>query len=94
METPPMSGSYFDRPDHWRMRAEMTRTIADGMGDGDARRILYGIAQEYERMAQALEQGLQQLLKAEARSGKVSEADSSMPERIAALQRKWNSGRR
>jgi hypothetical protein len=39
-------------PQHWRTRALEARAIADGLADGDARRSMLKIAEEYERLAE------------------------------------------
>jgi hypothetical protein len=36
---------------HWRERAEEARTLADQMNDGDARRSMFTIAAEYDKLA-------------------------------------------
>jgi hypothetical protein len=47
-----MSTSHLlDDPQHWRMRAEEVRTMADGMRDADSKRILHNIAADYDRLA-------------------------------------------
>lgn len=70
---------YFDKPMHWRMRADMTRTIAEGMPDA-GRRILLDIAQSYEQMATALEADQAQ------QHGVASE-------RLTELQKRWGGDR-
>jgi hypothetical protein len=42
----------FDDAGHWRSRAEETRTIAEIMTDPEARRIMFDIAEGYDRLAE------------------------------------------
>lgn len=42
-------------PAMWRMRAEETRAIADSIPGLDGKRLLYAIADDYDRIAAALE---------------------------------------
>ena len=45
-------------PEHWRFRAEETRTVADQMTHEEARTIMRRIANDYDRLAKvAKEQG-------------------------------------
>ena len=41
-----------DNAEHWVSRAEETRTIAEIMTDVEARRIMFDIAEEYDRLAE------------------------------------------
>ena len=41
-----------DDAEHWLSRAEETRTIAEIMTDVEARRIMFDIAEEYDRLAE------------------------------------------
>ena len=41
-----------DDAEHWRSRAEETRTIAEIMTDPEARRIMFDIAEGYDRLAE------------------------------------------
>ncbi len=50
-----MINDLLHRARFWRLRAEESRTIADGLWGTDARRIMYGLADDYERLAQDLE---------------------------------------
>jgi hypothetical protein len=40
-----------DDAEHWLSRAEETRTIAEIMTDAEARRIMFDIAEGYDRLA-------------------------------------------
>jgi hypothetical protein len=44
-----------DNPEHWRARAEECRTLAEQMNDAEARRIMLGIVDSYERLAERAE---------------------------------------
>ena len=50
-----------DIPEHWRIRAEEVRGMADDVGDPDSRRILLDIAADYERLALWVERRLKGL---------------------------------
>src|SRR5262245_57683700 len=54
----PMQKVRFWDPDHWRFRAEETRTVADQMTHEDGRTILRRIANEYDRLAKLAEEQL------------------------------------
>ena len=41
-------------PEHWRFRAEETRTVADQMTHEESRTIMRRIALDYDRLAQPL----------------------------------------
>ena len=43
------------RPEHWRMRAEEVRVLAEVMNDAEAQSIMMRIASDYERLADRLE---------------------------------------
>ena len=45
-------------PEHWRFRAEQTRTVADQMNHEEARTIMRGIALDYDRLAKLAEEQL------------------------------------
>jgi hypothetical protein len=45
-------------PEHWRFRAEETRTVADQMTHEDARTIMRQIANDYDRLAKLAEEQL------------------------------------
>ena len=42
-------------PQHWRLRAEETRTVADQMTHEEARSIMRRIAMDYDRLAKLAE---------------------------------------
>jgi hypothetical protein len=44
-----------DDPEHYRLRAEELRTIADGLGDESCAAILRRIAEENEKRAEQIE---------------------------------------
>jgi hypothetical protein len=48
MSSPPST------PAQWRLRAEETRAIADSMQGADGKRILYALADDYDRIATEL----------------------------------------
>jgi len=39
-------------PDHWRVRAEQARTVAEWIREPEAKQLLLEVAQRYERIAQ------------------------------------------
>jgi len=45
-------------PEHWRFRAEETRTVADQMTHEGARAIMRRIANDYDRLAKVAEEQL------------------------------------
>jgi hypothetical protein len=45
-------------PEHWRFRAEETRTVADQMTHEEARAIMRRIAMDYDRLAKLAEEQL------------------------------------
>jgi hypothetical protein len=47
-------------PEHWRFRAEATRTVADQMTHEEARAIMRRIANDYDRLAKLAEEQLRQ----------------------------------
>jgi hypothetical protein len=63
-------------PEYWHARAEEARTIAEGIRDGEARRIMHRIAGGYDHMAQVsqrLTQSERFLENAKARSKHASD---------------------
>jgi hypothetical protein len=54
-ETPLAGLSILDNPEHWRERAEKTRTIADKVLDTESKFRLMKIAGEYNRLAKRAE---------------------------------------
>ena len=50
-----MSFTNLDRIRQFQLRAEEVRTVADAMQDLDARRTLFGVAENYERLAASLQ---------------------------------------
>jgi len=47
-----------DNPEYWRFRAEEVRTIAEDMKNGEPKTIMLRIAEDYERIAKLVEQGV------------------------------------
>ena len=45
-------------PEFWRFRAEEVRTLADDMKHAETKKIMAGIAEDYERIAKIVEQHL------------------------------------
>jgi hypothetical protein len=45
-------------PEHWRFRAQETRTVADQMTHEEARAIMRRIANDYDRLAKLVEEQL------------------------------------
>ena len=45
-----------DDAKHWRDRAEEVRSLADGMSDPMTRRMLSGVADDYEKLAKRAEE--------------------------------------
>jgi hypothetical protein len=83
--------SYFNKPVHWRLQADMTRTIASGM-HGEERKILIGIANEYEKMALQVESDAIAMEQRALRGPRPQQRQPvAIEERLVALQRKWNS---
>jgi hypothetical protein len=50
----------FNNPKHWRNRAEEARAIAESLANAEAKRIMNGIAEDYERLAKRAEARLVQ----------------------------------
>ena len=57
-DTHAMQKVRFWDPEHWRFRAEETRTVADQMTHEEARRIMRRIANDYDRLAKLAEEQL------------------------------------
>jgi len=51
----------FNDPKHWRERAEEARARAEQMTDRDARQMMLGIAEDYEKLAKRAEERLKSL---------------------------------
>ena len=47
-----------ENPEFWRFRAEEARTIAEGMRDGEPKKVMLRIAESYERIAKMIERGV------------------------------------
>jgi hypothetical protein len=43
--------AHFNDPEHWRRRAEESRVLAEQMNDEKAKKIMLGIAEDYEKLA-------------------------------------------
>ncbi len=50
--------SFADDPAHWRQRADEARAMAEQMTDRDARQMMLGIAEDYEKLAKRTEERL------------------------------------
>jgi hypothetical protein len=48
--------SFIDDPNHWRQRAEQMRTLADNMRDETSKKMMLGIADDYELLAKRAEE--------------------------------------
>src|SRR5215475_3939775 len=58
LHTHAMQKVRFWDPEHWRFRAEETRTVADQMTHEEARTIMRRIANDYDRLAKLAEEQL------------------------------------
>jgi hypothetical protein len=47
-----------ENPEYWRGRAEGTRTLAESLKDEGSKKIMLGIAKDFERMAARAEEHL------------------------------------
>jgi hypothetical protein len=47
-----MQQTLYNDPDHWSRRSEEARAIAGQMKDPEAQRLMLGIAEGYERLAE------------------------------------------
>jgi len=45
-----------DDPEHWRDRADEIRSLAEQMSDAQTRRMLGGVADDYEKLAKRAEE--------------------------------------
>jgi hypothetical protein len=54
----PIQKVRFWDPEHWRFRAEETRTVADQMTHEESRTIMRRIAMDYDRLAKLAEEQL------------------------------------
>ena len=50
--------SFADDPAHWRKRADEARAMAEQMTDRDAKQMMLGIAEDYEKLAKRAEERL------------------------------------
>jgi hypothetical protein len=53
-----MARKLINDPKHWRDRAEEARTLAEQMDDPEAKQMMLGIVESYERLAQRAERRL------------------------------------
>ena len=53
-----MPASNLQNPEFWRYRAEEVRTLADEMKHAETKKIMARIAEDYERVANIVEQHL------------------------------------
>ncbi len=49
---------FADDPAHWRQRADEARAMAEQITDRDARQMMLGIAEDYEKLAKRAEERL------------------------------------
>jgi hypothetical protein len=47
-----MATSFINDPEHWRHRAEETRTLAEAMSDEVSKQMMLRIAADYEKLAE------------------------------------------
>ena len=50
-----MVGHFTNEPEHWRARAEQARILAKEMNDSESKAAVLRIAEDYERLAQWIE---------------------------------------
>ncbi len=50
--------SFADDPANWRQRADEARAMAEQMTDRDAKQMMLGIAEDYEKLAKRAEERL------------------------------------
>jgi len=50
-----MVGHFTNEPEHWRARAEQARILAKEMNDSESKAAMLRIAEDYERLAQWIE---------------------------------------
>jgi len=74
-------------PDHWRFRAEETRTVADQMTHEEARTIMRRIANDYDRLAKLAEEQLADQERGATGARLNIRTDCSLRARIAASHR-------
>ena len=53
-----MPSNSLQNPEFWRFRAEEVRSLADDMKHAETKKIMAGIAEDYERIAKIVEQQL------------------------------------
>jgi hypothetical protein len=53
-----MASDLMSNPQHWRDRAEEARSNAEQINDPEAKRMMLGIANSYERLAERAEERL------------------------------------
>lgn len=81
---------YFAKPEHWRMRADMTRTIALGM-TGGGKDILLQIANDYDKMALRMESEIRAMRRDPPKPVPIRKMVKVIPQdRLVELQQKWN----
>jgi hypothetical protein len=49
--------AHFNDPEHWRKRAEESRVLAEQMNDETAKKIILGIADDYEKLEALRDEG-------------------------------------
>jgi len=51
-----MPATNLQNPEFWRFRAEEVRTLSENMNHDETKKIMAGIAEDYERIAKIVEQ--------------------------------------